>query len=498
MTQTDNQNMINPIHLLESLRKQEFLKGREGVNADVAKVLAIVPNHPEPLIAVANALAGQQRFVEALALCKRAADAGALTPEQRLIVGQIHFDARHPREAIMIFEAILKQTPNDPTVLLALGKAQASVGETAVARRSYEAAMKATPSVASRALQGIVQLNRVAAGDEVVRQLDAAIQNRAGLEPMGQARIYYAMGKACDDMGDVQRAMSAFSAGAEIMRTLVTFNEADTIRAHQSAERAFAGRVVFGGMTPPPAIFIVGMPRTGTTMTEQLLLGDQRVGSIGETRAFLESSWPWLGTTDPATAPSADLHALFTKERLAIVQRNYAQRVREYQLPADKTILLDKTTPNYVWAPLAASALAARIVHCVRDPIDTCLSIYTTWFGRGTPWSYDLGAIARAYGRYHRHMEKWREVLSDAVIELPYEKLVASPQDVSRTLYAHCGLNWTPDVLNFAGRGETVVTPSQAQVRHPISDQAVGRSKAYGKALDPLREALQREGVSSF
>ncbi len=158
-------------------------------------------------------------------------------------------------------------------------------------------------------------------------------------------------------------------------------------------------------------------------------------------------------------------------------------------------IIVDKTPTNAPYAPLAAEALGAKIVHCKRDPLDTCWSLYTTWFGEGTAWSYDFESIARAYARYERIVRLWGDKIGDAVLDIQYETMVKEPHAVSAALFQHCGLIWRPEVVEFHVRPQTVVTPSMAQVRKPVNTHSVRRLAPYLDLLEPLITALRREDV---
>jgi hypothetical protein len=386
--------------------------------------------------------------------------------------------------------------------MLALGVAHVAQGDTDAARVAFERALAATPNSAA-AMHELALLARVRPGDPLLGKLQALTKDAARLPPLDRARMHYALGKAYDDLGEPKRALDAFADGAGVFHrhrdledtSRHKFDEDDGVRAHDVAVRLFTGRALKPGKRESGYIFIVGMPRTGTTMTEQILLGDARVGSVGETYAFPESAWPWLAGLDPLQADAAALDALFQPERLEAAARNYELRVQDYDAGA-AAIVLDKTPPNYVWAPLAVAALGGRIVHCSRNALDTCWSLYTTWFGAATSWSYDFAAIARTYGRYHRLMGSWREALGEAMIDAPYEVMVAHPPEMSAKLYAHCGLAWRPEVLDFAASGRTVITPSRAQVRKAVSASSVRRVAPYLPYIEPLLEALSREGVT--
>ncbi len=461
-------NAAGIVGRLRELRSEEERRGRAAAEPELARFLAALPADPDLMLVAAQQLCLQHRFDVCVDLAERALEAAAPTPQRRFTLAEIYYLARRPADAAAQFRALLQQHAGNAQLLTRLGVALVALGDTDGARDALDQAIAADPRAAD-AMHERVLLERMRADAPVVAKLEALA--REVLPAEKAVRAHYALGKAWDDLGEHNRAFAAYAAGAAAFRAMAPFNDASVLPTHAAAERIRVGETAATG----GFIFVVGMPRSGTTLTEQILLGDPRVTSVDETTAFADSVRPWLADMD-----------------VAAMGENYRLRLRDYGAQ-DAAIVLDKTPTNYLWAPLARAALGAHVVHCRRDVLDTCWSLYTTWFGMGTAWSYDFAEIARAYARYWRLMQRWRDEIP--LIEIEYEALVRDPEPQAKALFAACGLDWRADALAFAERPRTVMTPSMAQVRKPVSAGSVRRLAPYLPMLAPLIAALRDEGV---
>jgi len=231
----------------------------------------------------------------------------------------------------------------------------------------------------------------------------------------------------------------------------------------------------------------VGMPRSGTSLVEQILASHPQVHGAGERRdlgaviadrdARLGRAFPgWVAGLEPADAGE--------------IGRAYCAALIDPAIEARR--ITDKLPGNFAHCGLIAAALPrARIVHVRRDPVDTCLSCFSYRFAGRQAFSYDLGELGRYYRAYDALMAHWREVLSPArFLELDYEQLVASPREQIERLLAHCGLEWDDACLAFHENARAVRTASAGQVRQPLYSSAVGRWRRFEDELQPLLAAL--------
>jgi hypothetical protein len=267
------------------------------------------------------------------------------------------------------------------------------------------------------------------------------------------------------------------------------------IEAFDARRLAPAGR---GGAGDGAPIFIVGLPRSGTTLVDRILSSHSQVQSLGEIN---DLSYALIAQAqrpeDEERGPPDRLELIRRSAQLdfAALGSDYLRRVAGY--PRDKPRFIDKTPWNFLYLGLIALALPqARIIHLRREPMDSCLALYKTLFRSGSPYSYDLGDLARYYLAYHRLMEHWRRALPGRVLEVDYERLVQSQESATRELLEGCGLAFEPQCLEFHRNSAPAATASAVQVREPIHARSVGIWKDYARWLVPLAAALREGGVA--
>jgi tetratricopeptide (TPR) repeat protein len=238
----------------------------------------------------------------------------------------------------------------------------------------------------------------------------------------------------------------------------------------------------------PMPIFIVGLPRSGTTLLERILGNHSQVTPAGELADF-SRQLRWVA--DQHGHKLVDEALLDAADRIdfAEVGRRYLEQT---QWRADgKPFYIDKLPPNFLLAGFIRRALPqAKILHMVRDPMDVCFSNYRALFGDAYAYSYDLDTLAEHYKQYRRVMAHWRQVMPGAIFDVSYEKLVQDTEATARELLAHCGLDFEPGCLDTAGNRAAVATLSSAQVREPIHARSLQEWRRYERQLEPLRQAL--------
>ena len=303
--------------------------------------------------------------------------------------------------------------------------------------------------------------------------------------------LWFALGEALERAGDDDAAFEAFAEGNRLKRgELAARAETDPaamLALHRaSAERvrarfgadAIAGRQGQGLSTTAP-IFVVGMPRSGSTLIEQILSAHPQVRALGETAAL-----PRL-LERGALAPGADQAAI---RGLA---RQYLEAIRARGWRGAGRFV-DKTLENYLHVgAIALMFPRAVILHAVRGPLDTCLSCWRQLFAEGAETLYDFAEIGAEYVAYRQTMEHWRDVLPGRVVDVDHEALIADPERQIRWLVTEAaGLTWDDACLSFPTAGAAARTASSVQVRQPIFRTSLGRWRRYEAKLGPLIEAL--------
>ncbi len=367
--------------------------------------------------------------------------------------------------------------PNDNGALAVLGRLLTDSGAYEDAAYYMERAL-AQPSCAPDFYYDLVRCRKVRTDDaDLLERLHfAAAQPWANADTL--VRVHLALGKALDDLGRYEEAMRAFDAAADVRaRAWPGHVEAFERRANRIIQRfsaEFINSEGSAGSPDPTPVLIFGMPRSGTTLIEQIVSSHPMVHGAGELQF-----WNRKGALMAAAGMNAD--AAFCIQAAT----DCVGHLRE--LAGGAARVVDKDPFNFQWAGLIHIALPrAALIHCRRSPIDTVLSIHQTYFSER---SFPTGgeALVRYYRTYERLMDHWRRVLpSDRFFEVDYEELTADPIPVSKRMVAHIGLEWDDCCLTPEMNARRVKTPSRWQVRQPIYRTAVERWRMYERYLGPL------------
>ena len=406
-------------------------------------------------------------------------------------LGQVQSDLDDLETAAATLERAIAANPAADQAFRCLGKAYADHGEQDKAIATYRRAIESLPERAE--YWRLLALNkRFARRDEDVARMQA-LYERGGMSDSQTMHLAFALAKVHEDLGDYESAITFMrranrlrraSSGYMAEQTLALF---DSIREVFSAE-FFAARDSAGHPDPTP-IFVVGMPRSGTSLVEQILASHAEVFGAGESRV-LENL---VGSKDSGRPREAGRFphsvAELSAEELTALGAEYVARLRR---PAPEVPrVTDKMPHNFLRIGLIRVILPrAKIVHCRRDPIDSCLSMFKNYFANGHYYSNDLADLGDYYRRYLELMAYWRTTLPGFVYDLDYEALIADQETETRKLLAFCGLRWDPACLRFHETSRAVKTASKAQVRRPIYADSVDLAKRYGEHLEPLRAAL--------
>jgi tetratricopeptide (TPR) repeat protein len=307
-----------------------------------------------------------------------------------------------------------------------------------------------------------------------------------------RALLAFSLAKAFDDIGDYEAAFDAYLEGNTISRPARKFSMDREKRDFGALEEVFApdflDRLRGDGHPSTAPIFIVGMPRSGTTLTETILSRHRDVHAAGELEFMKISATGVLG------ANPFDEARLFGErlkpKHLAEIGATYLDRLDAAARSAPR--FTDKMPHNFRLVGLIRLVFpSAKIIHIRRDPVDNCLSMFKANFGAdGLAFSFDLVELGTYYNLYRSLMRHWRRVMPGEFFEIDYEALVSNPEDTTRALFDYCELDWTPEVLDVQESRREVRTASFAQVRQPINKGSVSSGDRYGTKLDPLRRIL--------
>ncbi len=303
--------------------------------------------------------------------------------------------------------------------------------------------------------------------------------------------LNYAIGKEWEDLQEWDRAFDAYTKGATSRRAEVEFDE-------QAEEAMFAAladtfdadwfAAAKGGNPDASPIFIVGQPRTGTTLIERIMTAHSDVSSAGELQQFAMSIKRLSGVVSPKPM-TADIVRKAGSIDLNELGSMYLHATRTLQ--GGTARFVDKMPVNYLYVPIIAAALPnAKIVHVTRDPMDSCFSSFKQLFAEAYYHSYDLEEMARHHVRYRGLMARWKSVLGDRLFEINYEKTVEDTEISARKLMEYLDLEWQSECLEFHRQDTSVTTASAAQVRERAHTRSVGLWRRFEDQLEPARRIL--------
>lgn len=389
----------------------------------------------------------------------------------------------HARRAIEL-------EPGAAEAYLHLGNALGSAGRM---EEAAEALLKVSgrPPVGLPALSRLIHMRRTTEESPEFGILSQYLERIADLGPEAQSTAHFAAGKAYDDLGQYDVAFDHFQKANEITGTIHPFDGAAYVARAQRL-RAFAspgmiGRCGGAGVQDIAPIFITGMPRSGTTLMDQMFSRHPKVTAGGELRA-LPAAMHQAGRLRQALQEEID-ESEVTADDFSRLGEAYMDGVRAEGIRSEH--VSDKMPSNYLYAGMIALALPrARIIFMRRHPLDCLLSNYMQHFGQNQPFSTDFDNMALVYREFDRMVTYWSEVIPDRVRVVHYEDVTVDAEAQMRAVLDWAGLDWDAEVLNYKASSRQVNTASLAQVREPIYTRSVARWKNYARHLRPLAEAL--------
>ncbi|HJW42242.1 MAG TPA: sulfotransferase [Rhizomicrobium sp.] len=403
------------------------------------------------------------------------------------ILGQLgDYDA-----AITGYEEALALQPADARVWLRYGYVLRTAGRRDDAIAAFRKSLALKPS--GEAWWSLADLRSIefSATDLAAMQ---SLTGAAGLASDDRAQLHFALGKALEDAGDFDASFAQYERGNALMRSLQKY-DADEMTAYVDRASAFftgdffATRSGSGCETPDP-IFVVGLPRSGSTLIEQILASHSAIEGTMELSDIIAVARAATGSGPFDFKRYPQALAELDRSRLKALGETYLARTRAYRREG-RRFFVDKMPNNFVHTGLIHLILPrARIIDVRRDPLACCLSAYKQHFAVGQSFSYGLADLGRYYADYVRLMAHFDSVLPGRVHRVNYEELVADPQREIRSLFAYCGLPFEEAALRFHENRRAVRTASSEQVRRPLSREGLDSWRHYDPWLGPLKDAL--------
>jgi tetratricopeptide (TPR) repeat protein len=392
-------------------------------------------------------------------------------------------------EAISCFQEALRIEPGSADAAFGILNAYEWVGDIQKAGEQLAPLIERYPGHvgAAQAFARLCKpLGRCAEAIDLIQKL----LRQEGLAPIKKRQLHFSVGKLYDAMGSWDAAFAHYQSANSIQTPpydpAIHARNIDAVISTFSAD--FLRHLPRATHVSDRPVFIVGMPRSGTSLVEQILASHPQVFGAGELGDIMQLVLSLPGYLDPAAGYPRCLHKL-TQDATDTLARGYLDRLEK--LSGGAARVTDKMPHNFLHLGIINTLFpGARVIHCMRDPLDTCLSIYFQYFNASHAYAYNLAHIGTHYREYKRLMAHWRQVLDIPMLEVRYEDIVTNPDKMIPGLIEFCGLEWDPGCLRFYENRRFVNTASYDQVRQPLHPKSIGRWKHYEKHLGPLKAAL--------
>ncbi|MDH4228166.1 MAG: sulfotransferase [Nitrospirota bacterium] len=452
---------------------------------------SLAPNNPAVVRLLADVQVDQLQWDEALLAAGHLVRLEPSDATSHVVLGMAYLGAQRVEEAIVSLERALELAPNHPPALIALCDALYLNGEF---ERGYELIrlLLDSPGVSPGVLTAYAAIAEgVGKTDDALSRIEQSLAGE-NLDARARQGLCFSAGELLDRRGDYDRAFEMYHEGNR--SSAGTFNPEEFSRQVDRQIQVFghAGlkRLARAHNRISRPVLIVGMPRSGTSLVEQILSSHPRVHGAGELMHIQRIATFRTPTCSPSGQAYPECLRDMTHEELDHLARDYDMDLA--RMGENALRVTDKNPLNFMHLGLVHQMLPhVRVIHCRRNPVDTCVSNYFQSFASSAlAYSNDLSHLGFYYRQYERLMAHWREVLDLRMLEVDYEELVADQERVSRALVTFAGLEWDDACLQFHKTRRTVSTASAKQVRKPIYKGSVERWRRYEKHLGPLLEAL--------
>jgi tetratricopeptide (TPR) repeat protein len=471
-----------------------------GALQRIDRALAIDARDPWLLIHRAQCLMALGRRSDAFAAAEIAERSAAADGGLSDAIGTLYSAGNDQTRALAAYDRAVALEPRNPRFLYNRAAVRRFLGLLADAEDDYDRVIALQPTDLE-AYKNRTDLRAQTAERNHVKELEA-LASRPMADWRGEVQVRYALAKEYEDLGDYSTSFEHLTRGAAKRREHLRYDIANDEATVQWIVDAYPGGAAVGapggGAAGAPGgdpIFIVGLPRSGTTLVERILASHSTLHSAGELDCFAQSLVDAVRRrTGRAQMPRRELVASSASVDFAALGRDYLQRARLASGGSGRFI--DKMPLNYLYCGLIRRALpGAKIVHVTRHPMAVCYAMYKTLFKDGYPFSYDLDEIAKYYIAYRRLMDHWQGAEPAALYHLSYEALVADQLGESRKLLAFCELEWQESCAQFHANPAASTTASAVQIRRPIYDSSVSQWRHYEKQLSGLRGRLETAGA---
>ncbi len=460
----------------------------------LSEVLKIAPREKRALILTARLQSKRTNFVAAEQACRMVLEDEPAEAEALTVLGMVMHELDRYDEAVQLLAKAAELSPSNPETLNLYGVALKSVGRLDEAREQILKGVELNPRMVG-AYANLNDLVDYSKETELYERLTKIAENFTSNNRELVLPLHYAYAKALDDNGEHEKALEHYIAGGKIKRAQLNYDEAETHKFFADVKDVFTAEFIknrtFEGLSSDRLLFIVGMPRSGSTLVEQILASHPAVHGAGEVKYFTQGLHR-LRDRFPSLSRYPEMMKELKPNQLKLLGEGYLQAILKNA--GDARIVTDKLLTNYFFVGMLHILFPnAKFINTRRDPVDCCLSAFTKLFKDDMPHSYDMGELGRYYRQYDALMKHWEAVLPPGVLKVvEYENVVAETEKEARGIIEFLGLDWDKKMLEFHKSSRPVKTASVAQVRKPIYKTAVQRWKKYGPGLQPLIDAIEK------
>jgi tetratricopeptide (TPR) repeat protein len=458
-------------------------------------VTTLDPMHAAAWAQLARLFMTEGQVARADAALANAVKAGSKDPMVHDLVGTVYSLIGEYDAAQRSFEAAVERQPEHPPFLLNLANNRVYHGDTDAAISIIDRLLALQPN--SPQAHWVLSGTRRAEDDQHIQAMQQILTSEA-LPPRASAFYYYAIGKEYEDLQQWQQAFAAFERGATLRRSTIEFDEPAEQAMFAFLEANFTRQwlaQVDAGSDAAGPVFVLGQPRTGTTLIERIITSHSRVESAGELQQLSLAVRRLSDYRDPKRFSTEFFQAAMTLDPKRLGEL-YLDTTRKQRGKAE--FFVDKLPQNYLMVPLILAALPqAKIVHVQRSPMDACFASYKQLFADAYLHSYDQREMARHHARYRHLMDVWRTRFGDRFIDISYEATVQDLEPQARRLIDFLGLDWEPACLDFHAQTSAVSTASAVQVREPAHTRSVDRWRRYENQLDPMLAELKAQNIET-
>ena len=481
-----------PAHFLVGLVALEG-KQRQVAHEAFKSVVKLDRDHAAAWAHLAKLNVGEGRIAAAESALREVRRVQPNDPMVIELTGTVLNSLGEYEAAELFFERAHEMSPQNPSARMNLGNVRVFLGKIDDAVALFKRAIDLEPNSA-QCHWGLA--NSAKAKDDTHIKTMQGLIDSGRQSKRSQGFLHYAIGKENEDLGNWPEAFSAFTQGARARRETVEFNEADETAMFEAIKETYTAQWLANcpaGAEDPAPIFVLGQPRTGTTLIERVITSHSQVYSAGELQQF--------GLAVRRASRHADPKRFSKELFIAAATVNPAEIGNMYlrstaKLRDKSPFFVDKLPVNYLNIPLILAALPkAKIVHLVRGPMDACFASFKQLFADAYLHSYDQSEMARHHARYRDLMAHFRQEFPGRIVDISYEDTARDLEPNARKLINALKLDWEDACLNFHESSSGVATASSVQVREPAHTRSIGRWRRYETELLPMMGELTRLGV---